>query len=469
MGKRSLIEGAEIFQRLAVALGLGLLIGSVRQKARNDIAGVRTYPLITIFGCICALLTAKLGAWLAAVGLLTLAIMLVIANLHKIKANGNEDDQNPGLTTEISILLMFVLGAYTMLGNLAVAVFVGATATLLVHFKHPLHALIRKVGDKDIHAIMQFVLIALVILPVLPNESFGPYDVFNPFQTWMVVVLIVAISLSAYIVYRVFGAKIGTIIGGILGGLISSTATTFSYAHKARDSKSLARSAATVIAIASTIAFVRIIVEIFVMAPKVAIEIATPLFITLIPMVLGSAVLFFLGTREKDNTELPEQENPAELKSAIIFGALYTAISFAVAVTKDLAGDRGLYVVGAISGLTDVDALTISTAQMAQSGRLDTHIAWQVILLGALANLLFKGVTLSMIGRIPLSKFVLPVFLSAAVAGGFLIGVWPKDASFANMFKQIPAFSEQKVDRNELSQKEDGKKLSQKGNGKRTE
>ncbi len=435
-----MIEGADTFQRLAVALGLGLLIGSVRQKARNDIAGVRTYPLITIFGSICALLVKDTGPWMAGVGLITLAMMLFISNQHKLKANGDGADQDPGLTTEVSILLMYALGAYTMLGNLAVAVCVGASATLLIHFKHPLHALIRKIGDKDIHAIMQFVLIALVILPVLPNRAFGPYDVFNPFQTWMVVVLIVAISLSAYVVYRVFGAKIGTIVGGILGGLISSTATTVSYAQKAKASKSVARSAGTVIAIASTVAFVRIIVEIFVMAPKVALDVATPLFITLIPMVLGSAALL-IGGKKQEPAQLPEQENPAELKAAVIFAALYTAISFAVAATKDLAGDKGLYVVGAISGLTDVDALTISTAQMAQSGRLETHIAWQVILLGALANLLFKGVTLSMIGKVPLSKFVLPVFLSTAVAGGFLIFTWPEDANLAKFMKQVPVFS----------------------------
>ena len=448
-----MIEGVETFQRLAVALGLGLLIGSVRQKARNDVAGVRTYSLITVFGSICALLAKDFGGSFAGIGLVTLAVMLVVSNLHKIKANGNDEDQNPGLTTEISILLMFVLGAYTMLGDLAVAVCVGASATLLVHFKHPLHALIHKIGDKDIHAIMQFVLIALVILPILPNHSYGPYDTFNPFRTWMVVVLIVAMSLSAYLVYRVFGAKVGALIGGVLGGLISSTATTVSYAEKAKASVSAARSAGTVIAIASSIAFARIIVEVFVMAPKVAVDIVVPVFITLIPMMVGSAALL-IGAKKSKNSDLPTQENPAQLKPAIMFAALYTVISFAVAITKDMAGDKGLYIVGAISGLTDVDALTISTAQMAQAGRIDPHIAWQVILLGALANLLFKGVTLSMIGKVPLSKFVLPIFLSTAIAGGFLFFTWPQDANIADRLKQVPVFS----------QLDEGKKVSQKEN-----
>ena len=431
-----MIDSSEIFQRLGVTLGLGLLVGSVREKAESQIAGVRTYPLITLTGAMAALLALKFGGWVIAAGFISIASILVMANLHKMAAE--PEHKHAGITTEIAALLMYGVGAYTMIGELAPSLCVGACATLLLHFKKPLHSLLEKIGDKDIHAVMQFVLIALVILPIMPDEDIGPYGVFNPFQTWMVVVLIVALSLSAYIAYRIFGAKMGTAIGGILGGLISSTATTVSYANKAKSSPKVVRSAATVICIASTISFVRMMGEIFVMAPNNALTMSIPLAIALSPMLLGSG--FLLIKSAKDNSEMLDQENPAQLKSALVFGFLYTLIGYAVALGKDLLGNNGLYIVGAISGLTDVDALTISTANMTENGKLGAHIAWQVILLGGLANLFFKAATLTIIAKSALAKYVLPVFIATGVVGAILIFAYPEDNSISEMLKKhVPA------------------------------
>lgn len=419
-------NSTEIFLRLGVALCLGLLVGSVRQRAQSAIAGVRTFPLIVVFGAVSALLAAKFGGWLVGAGLLAVTAMLAVANLHKLAAE--PDGNNSGITTEVAALLMFGIGAYTMIGNLGVALCIGASASLLLHFKKPMHAFLRQIGDKDIQGIMQFVLIALVILPVLPNKNYGPYDVINPFQTWMVVVLIVGISLSAYLAYRIFGSKLGSAVGGVLGGLISSTATTVSYAEKARDKPDIARMAGAVIAIASTVAFARIIAEIFVMGPKIASSLALPLTIPLGIMTVGS---LFLLIEKKTQDEMPVQKNPAQLKSALVFGLLYTLIGFAVAAAKDYFGDNGLYIVGAISGLTDVDALTITTTQMAEAGKIDPKVAWQVILIGALSNLAFKAVTLTMIARLALAKWVLPVFCLAAIGGIGTIAFWPDEAKLA--------------------------------------
>lgn len=416
------MDTTEVFQRLGLALGLGLLVGLQRQKAASALAGIRTFPIITMLGAVSTLLALKFGGWLIAAGFLSLAALLVVGNLHKITSE-TSDRSDAGLTTEVAVLAMFGIGAYAMFGYLPVTLALGAGVAVLLHLKRPLHAFIKKIGDRDLMAIMQFALIALVILPVLPNQTYGPYDVFNPFETWLVVVLIVGISLAAYLVYRLFGARVGTVIGGILGGLISSTATTVSYAQKAKQDQKVARFAATVIAIASTVAFARIIGEIFVMTPKFSLQMCVPLAITFAIMVVGSLAL--LVGASKQQVDLKNHGNPAELKSALTFGLLYAAIGLAVAMAKDVVGDNGLYVVGAISGLTDVDALTISTAQMTQTGRLDPHVAWQVIMIGALANLLFKGCVIAVIGRAQLAKYVLPVFLSATIAGGALIFMWP--------------------------------------------
>lgn len=415
-------ELPELLQRLAVAFGLGLLVGLQREKVASPLAGIRTFSIIPLLGAVCALLAQSFGGWIVALGLLCLAGILSVGNFIELK---RETAPEPGITTEVAALIMFGLGAYVMVGHITVAVIIGAGVAVLLQFKQPLHSLLEKIGHKDMTAIMQFALIALVILPILPNRSFGPLGLINPFETWLVVVLIVGISLSAYLIYKFFGAGAGTVLGGILGGLISSTATTISYAQKAHQDGKLANMAATVIIIASCMALGRVIIEVIVLAPRTAFSMAPPLLVVFAVMATAGAVLFFRGGR--DGAELPEQENPAELKSAILFGLLYTAISLAVALTKEFVGDKGLYVVGFISGLTDVDALTMSTAQMAEAGRLNADLAWQVVLIGALSNIVFKAATVFVIARKTLIRYVAPAFVVTVVAGVLVIFLWPDD------------------------------------------
>jgi uncharacterized membrane protein (DUF4010 family) len=269
------------------------------------------------------------------------------------------------------------------------------------------------------------VLIALVILPVLPNKSYGPYGFLNPFETWLVVVLIVGISLVGYLAYKVLDSKLGTLIGGILGGLISSTATTIEYARKVSQQPSLAAIAATVIAIASTMSVARVLIEISVVAPSLLLAMSLPCALFLVSMCVGSAVLFWRS--KGDSVKLSEQGNPAQLKSAIIFGCVYTLIGLAVGVTKATVGQHGLFVVGAVSGLTDVDALTLSVAQLAQRGGLDAHTAWQVILIGVAANTLFKGLVAIGISRGALSRYLGPAFICSIAVCAAVIFLWPKD------------------------------------------
>jgi uncharacterized membrane protein (DUF4010 family) len=217
-----------LFQQLGIALGLGLLVGLQRESVASRLAGLRTFSLVTLFGSICALLATMFGGWVIAAGLIGLA-GLILAGKYSDAQAGTPD---PGLTTEVAILLMFGVGAYLIVGHRTVAIAIGGGAAVLLHFKGQLHGAVERLSDKDIRAIMQFALISLVILPVLPNQAYGPYAVLNPRNIWWMVVLIVGISLSGYIVYKFFGEKVGLLIGGVLGGLISSTATTVSYSRR---------------------------------------------------------------------------------------------------------------------------------------------------------------------------------------------------------------------------------------------
>jgi uncharacterized membrane protein (DUF4010 family) len=197
-----------VLQQLAVAFGLGLLLGLQRERVESSIGGIRTFPLIALFGTICALLGKTFGGWVVAAGLLALVSIVVYSNFAKMKSG----DIDPGMTTEVAALLLYGLGAYVVIGSMIVAVVVGGAMAVLLQFKKPLHALAGAIGERDMRAIMQFVLLSLVILPVLPHQDFGPYGVWNPFQIWLMVVLIVGISLTGYIAYKFLGAQRRTLL-----------------------------------------------------------------------------------------------------------------------------------------------------------------------------------------------------------------------------------------------------------------
>lgn len=409
----------EIFIRLAVALGLGLLVGLQRERVDSVIAGIRTFALISLFGAICAQLAKTYGGWILVIGFLTTALLLTAGNLVRMQSREAE----PGQTTEFAALVVFGLGAWVITWSMAVPVVLAGAVVVLLHFKEPLHELVGKIGEKDLRAIMQFVLIALVILPILPDRDMGPYGVLNPYQIWWMVVLIVGLSLAGYVAYKLFGSGAGTVLAGILGGLISSTATTASYSRRSRETPDLSRLAALVVMIASTVVYGRVLVEIAAVAQGRLLELAPPLAAMLGVCALVSGAAWLLG--RNGNEELPEQGNPAELKSALVFGALYAAVLLAVAFARDRFGTAGLYTVAAISGLTDVDAITLSTSRLVQGGRLDPDTGWRAILLASMANLGFKaGIVAALGSRALLARIAL--LFGAAVAGGALIfWLWP--------------------------------------------
>lgn len=241
----------DVVQKLALAAGLGLLVGFQREWTAPHVAGIRTFTLITVFGTVIGLFNSDAGGWLIGAGLIAVAAMIIVGNVIKF----SDTQKEPGLTTQIAALLMYAVGIAIALGHMEFGIIVAGGTAVLLHWKKPLHSFIERFGEADVRAIIQLVLIALVILPILPNRSYGPYGVLNPFEMWLMVVLIVGISLGGYIGYVFFGAKAGTLLGGILGGLISSTATTVSYARRTRQSPELSTLAALVIMIASTIVF----------------------------------------------------------------------------------------------------------------------------------------------------------------------------------------------------------------------
>lgn len=400
---------------IAVALGLGLIVGLQRETSASEIAGIRTFPLIALFGVFAGHFAMVFHGVVLAGALLATMGLLWMGNYTRWQ-NGELD---PGLTTEFAALVMFCVGAALPGGYMAGAVVTTGAVSLLLYYKASLHSLAGNLDEDEFRALASLVLIGLVILPALPNETYGPYEVLNPFNIWLMVVLIVGISMGAYIVYRLLGARAGTILGGILGGLISSTAATVSYARRCKENDGLLPQAVLVIYIASAVVFVRVLGEILLVAPTHFRVLAPPMIATLLFMTVFIAVHFYLSRSNLDDA--PQQRPPKDLKAAVVFGLLYALVLLAVAAAREHLDERALYIVAAISGLTDMDAITLSTAQLVKQGQIEADIAWRLILVGGLSNLVFKAIAALVLGGIRLFLHILPLFVATLVAGTAMI------------------------------------------------
>jgi len=408
-----------VYVQFGISVGLGLLVGLQRQWGAPHVAGLRTFAMITVFGTLCARLSALYGGWIVAAGLLAVAMMVIVGSVVKIRAGQIE----PGLTTEVAAMVMYGVGAMVVHDSYAPALMVGGGVAVLLQFKERMIGIIRGFGEADLKAIMQLVLIAMVILPILPDKAYGPYGVLNPFRIWLIVVLIVGVSVGAFFAFKFFGAKAGTLLGGVLGGIISSTATTVGYARRSRGRPEMANLAAVVVMIAATIVFLRLGFEIFLVAPDALAVLAGPLATMAGWMVLITGAMLLAGRGR--HTEAPVEGRAAELKVAIVFGVLYAAILFAVAAAREHFGQAGMYSVAAVSGLTDMDAITLSTAQLVEAGRVHADTGWRMILIAAMSNLVFKAGAVALLGSRAMLKRVALVFALSLAGGAAILVFWP--------------------------------------------
>ncbi len=408
----------DLFLRLGLALGLGLFVGLQRERGRPLLAGVRTFALATAFGTVAGWLARSHGGWILAAGLLALTAFGVVGNVLKERTEAAD----PGLTTEVALLLMYGLGAFLVDGPKVVAIVLGGVVALLLHLKPQLHRLSKSIGDEDFAAFMRFAVLSMVVLPVLPDRSFGPYDVLNLRSIWLMVVLIVGLDLAGYVGFKLLGQRGGAVLAGLLGGLISSTATTVTYSRRVKDEPALARLGAFVILLASGVVFARLIIEITAVAPGFLAE-AGPRLGLLLAFCIGIAFLTFQRGARSDQTVLPEPQNPSQLKPALYFALIYAVVLVAVAAARERFGSAGLFAVAALSGLTDMDAITLSTSQLVSAGTVSPDAGWRAIVLASLSNLAFKAGVVAFLGPRTLLRRILLGF-GAVIAAGVLLLVF---------------------------------------------
>ena len=418
------VNGIEALPQFLTSLAIGLLIGLERERNPSAKAGLRTFALVAVFGTLAALLSTKLGSpWLLIAGLLAVAGMIIAAYLNAPAAplrQAQDRENDPGTTTVAALLLCYGLGAMIWYGFADLAVMLAIGITALLYFKPELRGLSQKLTRRDLVAVLQFSVLTFIVLPILPDQNYGPYDAFNPHQAWLMVVLISGISLAGYAALHVVGTRYGAPLLGFLGGLVSSTATTLIYAKHGKSNPAMLALAASVIVIAGMVVLLRLLV--------VSAAVAYGALPSLLP-VLASGLLFGLlvalynWRKLSKATELyiPETSNPAELHTAISFGLLYVVVLLGAAWMADIAGSQGLYAVALVSGLTDVDAITLSSLRLFNIGQLNEQQTVTAITLAVLSNLAFKFGMVIFIGGWVLARQVVIGF--GAIACGMLAGL----------------------------------------------
>jgi len=406
---------------LLVALALGMLIGLQRGWHERDtpaggrIAGIRTFGLLALSGALAGMLTTPLGSGIAiAMGL---AVTLLLGLAHWLDSN---NDHDYGITTVVAGVVTYLTGLLTILGDLSLAVAVAVITTIVLHFKQTLHQAMGHLSDSEMRGILQLALISAVLLPVLPNQSYGPWGALNPYEIWLMVVLIAGISLAAYFAMRLTGPNKGVLITSVLGGLASSTALTLSLARmNARVPMPHLLSCG--ILLASAIMYPRILLEVAVINPALLPTLLPPMLAMTLGCVLGA---FLLWRKSESSAAINTGKlatQPFQLIPALKFGVLLVGILLIAHGIQEHMGEQGLWLVSIVAGLTDVDAITLTLARMAQDS-IGTDTAVTGITLAAITNTLVKGGLALFAGHASLCRPLWPGLLLAVVLA--LLTLW---------------------------------------------
>ena len=404
------IEAEPVYGAL-VSLAIGLIIGlergwQVRQLGDNQrIAGMRTYGLIGLLGGVCALLLPTLGPWLALLGLLTVVTGCGLSVWLALRWQGEF-----GLTSSVAMVLTYLLGLMSVLQSPSEAVACAVLAALLMGLKGKIQQGMLFLSEMVFHATLRFLLISLVLLPVLPDAEMGPLNAFNPFKIWLMVVVIAGISFCGHFAVRLLGTRSGLVLTSMLAGLASSTALTLQFARLNKEQGGLERLLATGILLAGATMWLRLLALVLIIHGELALRLAAPLLL-LAAIVYGFAFWFWRQREEMpDGPVQPETRNPLDLATAIKFGLLLALIGFMATLLQSKVGNSGVYLLSLVSGITDVDAITLSLSQLAQK-ELALEVAARGILLAGLVNSLVKGVLALVIGGRSLGRRVLLPYL----------------------------------------------------------
>lgn len=371
--------------RFFVALAIAFLIGLERERASarkpRIFAGVRTYTLIGVYGFGCAWLFHIDVAWAMPVGMLSIAALLIVAYLAKLR------EDHVGWTSEVAALLTFITGALCLLADLWVPMALGIVATFLLSEKAKLERFVENLDKGEFLAVVKFLLVTLIILPVLPNHEYTTFHL-NPRHIWQIVVLVSSIGFIGYFLSKKFGAKIGLWLSGVLGGIVSSTAVSIVAGRIAQKSPHQSRNALQAAIIAGSVMYLRILILIWIINP----EFVPQIWWKLVSLALIGLLLSFHIKRGDSGTEkaiVKTPANPFEIRPALVFASLFVVLSIVTSLARTYYGDAGLMVLAALTGVTDIDPFILSIVNNAPEFQ---KLLFTAIIVSMMSNTVFKGI-----------------------------------------------------------------------------
>ncbi|WP_238337908.1 MgtC/SapB family protein [Methanothermobacter sp. THM-1] len=393
-----------------IALAIGALMGIERERKikRTEFAGIRTFMLISLMGALSANLS---GAFPLVFPAALLGLIILILASYIVTT---WDEGDVGLTGEVAAIIAFLLGALCFSYDYRLAVILAIIVTAILALKRYIHVFVRKISEREMIDTLKFLMIAFVVLPLLPDAPMGPWGVFNPNRIWLMVVFISGISYAGYIAMKVIGPGRGLGATGVIGGLVSSTAVVTAMAGHVRESEFLMGPAVFAAVVASSMMFLRMLFEVAVINPSLLGFIAPPM------IVMGGLgfLLGFLFTRTPSDMESDIKiENPFSIKPALIFGALFMGILFISKSASIYLGRSGLLIAAMVSGVADVDAITVSLSVLAGAGSISSGTAAAAITIAGISNTLVKTGIAFLLGTKKFGKRVGMVFLAVIAAG----------------------------------------------------
>ncbi|MEX1382473.1 MgtC/SapB family protein [Lutibacter sp.] len=411
----------EFLIRILVTVGIGFVLGLEREfsqfsEKEEVFAGVRTFTLVALLGFLAAFLSLTFTYWFFIAGFLSVVCIVAISfwvSAHQGSIGG---------TTEFATILTFLLGALTLIGAINASLALTVVIVVLLSLKVKLRTIIGQITQKELYAFVRFVIIALLILPFLPNNYFGPYNVINPREVGWVIVLTSGFGFVGYVLMKFLGTDKGILLTSILGGLVSSTVVTFTFSKKSSETPTLSQNYAVGIFAAATIMVIRIFLWVYIFNYEMLNGLLIPLSIVFFTA-LG--VTFFFYKKQLTKSHFKEKMklgDPLNIKNAAFFGIFYVGILLLVSYSSTTYGAKGIYISSAISALSDIDAIAISVSKLGGS-TINFLTAQNAILLATLSNTIVKiGITI-WTGSKALKKYVLIGYGFIFIAGiiGFII------------------------------------------------
>lgn len=380
-------------QDFGTALLLGAMLGVEREKRIADdgfgIAGLRSFVLFAQAGAVAGYLSRTLAMpWIVPAVLLAIAAVVMVGYQAATRAQ----PRSLGLTTELAALITVLLGAMATSGHRELAIGLGVVTAALLAYKQPLHGLVGKIGWSDVLVGLRFLLAAFIVLPLLPPEPVDPWGAINLYKLWLLVLLISGLSLVGYVATRWLGSGHGIAITAASGGLVSSTAVTLALVKQSREPGGDARQLAGGILLAWGVMFGRVVVA----AAIVDINLLRPLMLPFVLMLLVCAGFAWHGLRARADAAAASADpvplrNPFSLWAASKFGLLFAAVLLLLELGQHYLPRTGVYLIAALAGLTDVDAITLSMAQQTSAGAQTAAVAVGAIVIASLSNTLVKA------------------------------------------------------------------------------